>query len=144
MLEAARQPPADVADAWTALFVALGIPAVDPYASRYVDGTLMNQSLARLRRDLQALGLARSADTRELEDHLGALCQAMGHLVLQAPWQAQRDFLQAHIAPWAGRCLQDIADHPRAGFYAPLARFACAFVAGEQEALSDAEPPPGD
>jgi TorA maturation chaperone TorD len=144
LLQAARQPPEDVAAAHAALFVGLGNPAIDPYASRYVDGTLMNQSLAQLRRDLQALGLARVPGSRELEDHLGALCQAMGQLVLRAPPTVQRAFLRDHLAPWCGRCLQDIATHPRAGFYAALARFAAAFVAGEQEALSDVEAPPWD
>lgn len=124
---------------WQRLFVALGTPAIDPYASRYLDGSLMAQSLLILRRDLQALGLGRAPDSLELEDHLGALCEAMGQLVLRpAPVAVQRDFLQRHIAPWAGRCLDDIAEHPQAGFFAALACFGRAFVDSEQSALSDA------
>lgn len=141
LLQAARAPDAaqQAAKSWQRLFVALGTPAIDPYASRYLDGSLMAHALLALRRELQALGLERSADSHELEDHLGALCEAMGQLVLRQASQAvQRDFLQRHIGTWAGRCLDDIATHPQAGFYAVLAGFGRVFVDSEQSALSDA------
>ncbi|HZY18273.1 MAG TPA: molecular chaperone TorD family protein [Ramlibacter sp.] len=136
LVVAARSQRAGLARAHAAMFVALGTPDINPYASYYVDGSLMNVSLAQVRRDLVALGLHRAERSRELEDHLGALCDAMAQLIVGgAPPAAQARFLERHIAGWSFRCLREIAAHPSAGLYGPLADFAAAFLASEQDAF---------
>lgn len=106
--------PQQVRDEFDALFTATGTPRVNPYASFYLAGFLMEKPLAALRDDLAALGLRRRQGAGELEDHLGALCEAMCLLISGAPGvprrttQEQRTFFIRHIAPWYARCLDDI------------------------------------
>jgi len=140
-----------------ALFVAVGPPPVDPYASRYLHGSLNDAPLARLRADLRGLGLARQRRAAVTEDHLGALCETMRLLVGGGPGLApqplavQRFFFEAHLAPWVDACLFDIglAAHahaePPARFYAALVPLAQAFFDMERAAWAlepDPDPEP--
>jgi hypothetical protein len=60
LIQAARVlGPETVQRDHAALFVAVGTPLIDPYASRYLGGFLMDEPLARLRARLRLLGLAR-------------------------------------------------------------------------------------
>lgn len=124
-----------------ALFYAVGIPLVDPYASRYVGRSLMDRTLARLRADLQALGQARRPRAAHTEDHLGALCETMRLLIAgteglpRQPVPVQQRFFAAHLVPWTGACLQDIRQARGANFYAALATFFEAFMEHECLAL---------
>jgi len=136
--------PQGVLDEHAALFHAVGAPAVDPCASLYIGGHLMDEPLARLRADLRALGLARSAGAAHTEDHLGALCETMRLLITGAPaprpmppqtLQVQRHFFETHLLPWADACLHDLRSAPGACFYAALADCAQAFFATERQAF---------
>ena len=69
---------------YDALFVAIGKPRVVLYASWHLTGFMMEKPLAKLREDLAELGLARSADILEPEDHFAALMDIMRHLLLDA------------------------------------------------------------
>jgi TorA maturation chaperone TorD len=133
LVEASREQGFEaIAASHESLFVALGTPAVNPFGSYYQTGALMDLPLAELRHSLARLGLRRVDGTRELEDHLGALCDAMRELiVLDAPPAEQATFFQAHLHGWSRRCLDDIAAAPGAGFYAALAAFAVQFFAAE-------------
>lgn len=130
-----------VREEFDALFVSAGKPRVDPYGSIYLGGFLMDKPLAALRTDLAALGLARRAGRDELEDHLGALCETMRLLVAGAPGlppqplETQRRFFDTHLAPWAGRCLDEIRAAGEASFYRPVADFVQAFLEVEAEAF---------
>lgn len=115
-----------------ALFVAAGTPRLNPCRGYYLDGWFIDQPLAQLRDDLRALGLQRANGATKLEDHLGALCEAMRALIETGrPADVQRDFFSRHLAGWSGRCLRDIASSPYADFYRTFAAFAHAFL--EQE-----------
>lgn len=116
-----------------ALFVAEVSPRLEPRQGRYRDAWPMARPLlARLREDLHALGLQRAAGARVVEDHLGALCEAMRALI-ETGWPAdvQRDFFRRHLAGWFRRCLHDIAASPGADFYRTFAAFAHAFLERE-------------
>jgi TorA maturation chaperone TorD len=123
-----------------ALFVGVD-PRIDPYASRYRTGYLMDVPLASLRADLHALGLARRGASAETEDHLGALCEVMRVLVggvpgIEArPLAEQRRFFETHIAPWYGACLQDIRAASGAQFHGVLADVVQAFLDAEARAF---------
>ncbi len=126
---------------FNALFVSVGTPHINPNGSQYLAGFLMEKPLAALRDDLHALGLGRTEGSRELEDHLGALCEIMRLLIagtvnLPARGLAeQRTFFIKHIAPWYRRCLDDIRRLDNASFYARLADFAQVFLDVEFEAF---------
>ncbi|MEW6099344.1 MAG: molecular chaperone TorD family protein [Pseudomonadota bacterium] len=139
--EAARAPAREVAEAFDALFVSIGTPRLNPYASVYRSGFMMDQPLADLRADLRALGLARARHVGEPEDHLATLCATMRVLITGVgpvparPLERQRQFFDRHVAPWYAECLNDMEHAPDAGFYAAAARFVRAFLDIETEAF---------
>jgi TorA maturation chaperone TorD len=121
---------------YTALFISTGTPLLNPYESLYVAGYMMDKPLARLRADLQQLGLQRRSGAFELEDHLGALCETMRILILEGrSVDVQKAFFENHIAAWSAPCLQDLRSAPGANFTRHLADFADAFFAIEREAF---------
>ncbi|WP_157269648.1 TorD/DmsD family molecular chaperone [Azohydromonas aeria] len=127
------------------LFVSTAQPLLNPYASLYLAGHLLDVPLARLRDDLARLGLRRRAGVGEPEDHLGALCEVMRLLITGAPGLPRRTtaqqgaFFDTHIGPWAGRCLDDIdaaaGVGPGGAFLSALAAFMHAFLALESQAF---------
>lgn len=137
--------PRLVHDEFTALFISVGSPPVDPYGSRYLAGYMNDTPLAHLREDLARLGLARMRGRGEFEDHLGALCETMRVLVAGAPGirrqplAVQRQFFDAHIGGWCMRALDDIANAEGANYYRLVARLAQAFLAIEAEAFAVGE-----
>jgi TorA maturation chaperone TorD len=142
LIAAASLMEADaVAEEYAALFIGIGTPQLNPYASFYVAGFLMEKPLASLRSDLAALGLARAEKATELEDHLASLCETMRLLIAGAPgWEPrsvneQRSFFMKHIMPWYARCLNDMRDAKGANFYRRLADLAQAFFEIEYQAF---------
>src|SRR4029077_8015452 len=63
------------------LFIGVGRGELLPYASYYLTGFLNERPLARLREDLQALGIERAAGQSEPEDHAAILCEVMAGLI---------------------------------------------------------------
>lgn len=142
MITAASVLEADaVSDEYTALFIGIGTPQLNPYASFYLAGFMMEKPLASLRSDLAALGLARVEQATELEDHLSSLCETMRLLIIGAPgWdprslREQRAFFMKHIAPWYARCLKDIRHAKGVNFYCKVADLAQAFFEIEYQAF---------
>jgi TorA maturation chaperone TorD len=133
ILAARLMEPDAVRDEFDALFVSPGMPPVNPYGSLYLAGFMMEKPLAALRAELAVLGLGRAPGAGESEDHLGALCEVM-HVLITGPQgvarrtvQEQKGFFIRHIAPWYGRCLEDIRSAEGANFYQHVADFAQAF-----------------
>ena len=129
---------ADVAAEYDALFGGVGKPEVYLFGSHYLAGFLNEKPLVRLRSDLDALGLARDEAMPETEDHFAYVCEVMRYLIAGddvaiANLSRQREFFAAHVQPWAPQMCEAIAAHPRANFYAPLARFALAFLCVEAQ-----------
>ncbi|WP_427999565.1 TorD/DmsD family molecular chaperone [Acidovorax sp.] len=120
------------------LFGGVGKPEVFLYGSHYLSGFLNEKPLARLRSDLDALGLARSEAMPETEDHVAYLCEAMRYLiagddVAVCNLTTQRDFFAAHLQPWVPALCDVLEAHPAAPFYGALARFTRAFVSIEAQ-----------
>lgn len=130
-----------IRERFDALFVSAGQPLLNPYASLYLAGYLMDTPLALLRQALARLGLRRRAGVGEPEDHLGALCEVMRLLITGAPGLPRRTpaqqaaFFEAHLASWAGHCLDDVEAADPGGFYAALAGFMRAFLELETNAF---------
>ena len=140
VLAAGVMDEAAVADEFSALFISVGTPKINPYASLYLTGFINEKPLVALRGDLARLGLGRAPGQREMEDHLGALCEAMRLMITAGPAMqplaSQQRFFDTHIAPWYGRCLQDIRSAPEANFYRLVADFAQAFLDVEAQAFA--------
>lgn len=135
-----------VREEFGALFEGLGKPLIDPYASPYVAGFMMEKPLAALRSDLAALGIGRSTQASVPEDHLGALCEVMRLLIAGAPGLPPRppadqlDFFSRHLEPWAGRCLDDIEKAGPANFYRCVADYVRQLLQVEGQILASAAP----
>ncbi|RZJ10428.1 MAG: molecular chaperone [Acidovorax sp.] len=120
------------------LFGGVGKPEVYVYASHYLSGFLNEKPLARLRGDLQQLGLARDETMPETEDHIAYMCEVMRYLiagddVAVCNLTAQRDFFATHLQPWVGALCDALAAHPQARFYTAVAQFTRAFVSVEMQ-----------
>jgi TorA maturation chaperone TorD len=124
------------------IFIGVGRGEIVPYASFYLTGFLNERPLARARADMDRLGIARSPDVFEPEDHISSLLEVMAGLLRgdfdAAPREADT-FFARHIAPWAPRLMADIEAAPSARFYKNVAHFGRVWLDIEQEAatLSD-------
>lgn len=130
-----------IADEFNALFISVGTPKINPYASLYLSGFLNEKPLAALRAELAQIGLVRKGGVGETEDHLSALCEAMRIMITGAPGVKrqslgrQKLFFEKHIASWSRKCFDDIRTKPEANFYRLLADFTEAFFAVDAEAF---------
>lgn len=120
------------------LFGGVGKPEVYLYGSHFLSGFLNEKPLARLRTELNTLGLARSEDMSETEDHFAYLCEVMRYLiagddVAVANLTRQREFFSTHIQPWVNAMCDDIKNNPQAHFYASLAGLTQAFMGIEAQ-----------
>jgi TorA maturation chaperone TorD len=119
-----------------ALFVSTGTPLINPHASLYLSGFMMDRPLAALRDTLRELGLARQASAVELEDHLGSLFETMALLIQQGrSVQTQKAFFNKHIAGWVHACLEDVRSAGDANFYSHVAQVLEAFLNLERDAF---------
>ena len=121
------------------IFLGVGRGEILPYGSWFMTGSLMDKPLALLRQDLMQLGFEREENVKEPEDHVAALCEVMGILILEAPSYRQLAFYQRHLGSWIARFCSELAKAPSAAFYATLAELAKAFFvieANEFEQLS--------
>ena len=139
LVGAARaQGDAAIAQEFDRLFGGVGKPEVYLYGSHYLSGFLNEKPLARLRADLDRLGLARSEAMPETEDHIAYLSEVMRYLiagddVAVCNLTSQRDFFATHFQPWIPQLCDVLATHPQAHFYAALAQFTRAFASVEAQ-----------
>lgn len=127
-----------IAQEYNALFGGVGKPEVYLFGSHYLSGFLNEKPLVALREDLGALGLARGAEMPETEDHVACLFEVMRYLiagddVAVCNLTRQSAFFSRHLQPWLSRLCQDVAEHPRAEFYARLASLTEAFAGVEAQ-----------
>ena len=121
------------------LFIGVGRGEVVPYGSYYLTGFLHERPLARVREDLLRLGIARSEDTSEPEDHIAILCEVMAGLAggaFDADFAEQAKFFERHLKPWAVRLFADLELSKSATFYRTVGRVGRIFMELESEAFA--------
>jgi TorA maturation chaperone TorD len=136
---AARTDKIKAAREFFDLFAGLGQGELLPYASHYLAGTLYGRPLAQLRETFQDLGIERTADHSEPEDHVAILCEIMAGLVggdIPAPAGSDRAFFDEHLAPWIGRFFSDLEQAQSADFYARVGSLGRVFMSIEAKAFS--------
>lgn len=126
--------PHELERAYFRHFVGVIQGEITPYASWYRHGELMDQPLVALRQDLRRLGFTRREGSHDPEDHLAALLEVMAMLIEDRSAQAG-PFFMAHLAPWAERCLGDLAG-VETDFYARTGELGKAFIAEEHDLLA--------
>ncbi len=116
------------------LFIGLGRGEVVPYASWYLDGALMERTLADLRDDLKRLGYARHEEVAEPEDHAAALCETLG-MIISDPGLCleQAAFFQRYVDSWMDRFLTDLEAAETADFYHAVGQLGRGFLALERQ-----------
>jgi TorA maturation chaperone TorD len=122
------------------LFVGVGRGDVVPYASFYRTGFLHARPLSHMRADLARLGVERTNDVFEPEDHLGTMFEVMAGLIQgdfsPADTDAAAQFFKEHIAPWGERLLEDIALAPSSDFYRAVAELGRLWLEIETESFA--------
>ena len=124
------------------LFIGLGRGDVLPYASYYLTGFLHERPLARVREDLDALGIERAGTSREPEDHIAILLEVMAGLArgeFEAAFAEQARFFERHLKPWAARMFADLEMSGTANFYRAVGRVGRVFMELESEAFTWSE-----
>ena len=124
------------------LFVGLGRGELLPYASYYLTGFLHERPLARVREDLDALGIERAGASREPEDHVAILLEVMAGLArgdFEADFAQQARFFDRHLKPWAARMFADLEMSQSAHFYRAVGRVGRVFMELESEAFTLSE-----
>lgn len=121
------------------LFIGLGRGDLLPYASYYLTGFLHERPLARVREDLDLLGIERAGPSREPEDHIAILLEVMSGLArgdFEANFNEQARFFERHLKPWAARMFADLEISQSANFYRAVGRVGRIFMELESEAFT--------
>jgi TorA maturation chaperone TorD len=132
---------ADARQEYQDLFIGVGRGELVPYGSYYLTGFLNEKPLARLRNDMAPLGIARSADTKEPEDHAGALMDMMAGLIdgsfgSPQPLAVQKDFFAKHVGSWTPHFFADLEKAKSARLFRPVGRIGVLFMEIEEAAFA--------
>lgn len=121
------------------LFVGVGRGEILPYASFYRTGFLHERPLADVRRDMEALGLAREIRVGEPEDHAAILFDVMRGLIMgefAADGIDDRIFFESHLKPWASRLFVDLEMTQTSAFYRVVGAAGRVFMEIEAGAMA--------
>ena len=138
--KASTTTPAAIAEEYQSLFIGIGRGELLPYGSYYLTGFLNEKPLARLRRSMSELGIARDPAVRDPEDHAGALMEMMAGLVNgefghPASLAVQRTFFDQHVGDWIHYFFKDLGAAKAAEFYRPVGTIGRLFMAIEVAAF---------
>ena len=117
---------------YVGIFIGVGRGEILPFASYYLTGFLKDKPLAKLRGDMQEIGIAVSSGI-DPEDHIATLFDIMAGLILgkfnrKFSIGEQRDFFNKHLAPWVDLLMRDIEASKIAVFYAPVGTIGREFI----------------
>jgi TorA maturation chaperone TorD len=121
------------------VFVGVGKAEVSLYCSRYLTSAGRERVVVALRDELRDLGLGRTGETHEPEDHLAVLCEVMRHLVsLGSSDQAigrQKQFFMRYISPAYIQLTDEILSAAATRFYKDVARVTRIFFDLESQSF---------
>lgn len=138
LVEAAGVANADaVREEFERVFIGTGKAEVTLYTGAYTTRSSADSPLAGLRDELAALGLARREEVFAPEDHIGALCEIMRHLIAeqQAALEEQNRFFHRWIWPSAAALCDAIDTSPSVVFYRHVGKLARALLELEHTAF---------
>lgn len=122
------------------LFIGVTRGEILPYGSYYQTGFLNEKPLAKLRRDMDQLGIERVADLKEPEDHISSVLEIMAGLIEGTYGKplslvGQKRFFQEHIETWVPNFFSDLEAAKYSVLYAPLGTIGRLFMEIEKEAF---------
>lgn len=118
------------------LFIGPAAKPAPPWGSVYTDRecVVFGATTLELRAWMREHGVARTADEKTPEDHIGLMLALMAWLAQNQPADLG-EFLSFHFLTWAGHFLDELADAAEHPFYEGLARLTRASLDGVQETL---------
>ena len=136
-----RSKPDAVAQEHHDLFIGVARGELLPFASYYLTGFLNEKPLAKLRNDMDALGIERDASATEPEDHIASIFDVMAGLIdgrfgEPASLIAQQEFYDTHIKSWASYFFRDLEAAKSSVLYAGLGSIGRVFLEIEDTAFS--------
>lgn len=137
----ARTDAVAAGDEYQDLFIGLSRGELVPFGSYYQTGFLHEKPLAKLRQDMERLGIEREPGVREPEDHIASVCEMMAGLIdgtLTQPLslEQQKHFFSAHIGNWAPVFFRDLEIAKASVLYATLGSVGRAFLEIEEGAFA--------
>ncbi len=132
--------PAAAEAEFNKLFIGLGRGELLPFASYYLTGFLNEKPLATLRLAMMAHGMQRSETVFEPEDSIASLMEMMGAMIMgrfgkPASIVEQKQFFNAHVAPWAAHFFTDLEEAKNSVFFSPVGTVGRIFMSVEAEAF---------
>ena len=118
------------------MFIGPGAKPAPPWGSVYTDRecVVFGATTLELRAWMREHGVARTADEKTPEDHIGFMLALMAWLAQNQPTDLG-EFLSLHFLTWAGHFLDELADAAEHPFYEGLARLTRASLDGVQKTL---------
>ena len=118
------------------LFIGPGAKPAPPWGSVYTDRecVVFGATTLELRVWMREHGVARTADEKTPEDHIGLMLALMAWLAQNQPADLG-EFLSLHLLTWAGHFLGELADAAEHPFYKGLACLTKASLDGVRETL---------
>ena len=129
-----------VSEEYNKLFIGVTQGELIPFKSYYLTGFLNEKPLAELRDDMQKLGIAKSDQVAEPEDHIAFLFEMMHGLIVgsfgkPSTIPEQNRFFENHIACWAPKFFENLEMAEAARFFVPVGRIGKFFMEVESEAF---------
>lgn len=123
------------------LFIGLARGELVPFASYYRTGFLYDKPLAKLRTDMERFSIASADNASDPEDHIASLAEMMAGLIggdfgAPATLAIQKQFFDAHLAPWAPRFFADLEKCEAARLYRRVGAVGRLLLAIESEAFA--------
>ena len=118
------------------LFIGPGAKPAPPWGSVYTDRecVVFGGTTLELRAWMSEHGVARTADEKTPEDHIGLMLALMAWLAQNQPADLS-EFLSLHLLTWAGHFLDELADAAEHPFYKGLACLTKASLDGVRKTL---------
>lgn len=118
------------------LFIGPGAKPAPPWGSVYTDRecVVFGGTTLELRAWMREHGVARTADEKTPEDHIGLMLALMAWLAQNQPADLS-EFLSLHLLTWAGHFLDELADAAEHPFYKGLACLTKASLDGVRKTL---------
>ncbi len=122
------------------LFIGVTRGELLPFGSYYQTGFLNEKPLANLRADMSRLGIERSLNSQDPEDHIASLFEMMAGLIDGTFGESlslaeQKHFFNKHIDSWASHFFSDLEGAKKSVLYAPIGTIGRLFMDIERDAF---------
>lgn len=124
---------------FTRLFIG-PVPAIFPYESTYIDGSMMAMSLLKVKEEYRKAELKRVQDYHEPEDHIAMELGFMSNLCSnnsRDSLRMQRDFLKDHLSKWVPAFCDELSEKSTNDFFRGIGKITKGFLISEMELLDE-------